>query len=290
MLTPLPLARRLAWRAMRGGLRGARIYQALARFLSSPPRGRFIRLPDGSVIANRNGDRVVRDVLQGGYERAELATLLSLLSPGSTFIDVGANLGFYTIPAAHAVGPSGRVIALEPGPAHDELVEAISLSALDNVDVRRLGAAEFEGSCTLNEIIGQSGLTSFRTRQGITATSEIPVSSLDAVARAGGVGRVSVLKIDTEGYEGPVLRGASALLSNNQVDAVLIELSPVISDDCGIAEVVALLRKGWRGYEIYERGAFRSIPMLVERDEQWLLHQPVQVNVLLKAPLSTMSL
>lgn len=161
------------------------------------------------------------------YESREMAIARSLLGPGDTAIDVGANVGLYTLMASRAVGPRGRVYAFEPATAtHDLLARNVALAGATNVVLERLAVSDAAGTATLL-LNSESGLASLgATGRGRPAGSEtVQCVTIDAYAAEEGVARVSLLKVDVEGLEGHVLQGARELLSRETEIAVLAELS-----------------------------------------------------------------
>ena len=121
----------------------------------------------------------------------------------------------FTVPLALAVGPRGRVLAVEPSPENvRRLVRNLELNELDNVEVRGVALAEEEGEVLLQlgaDPAFHSTTTVVRARE----TSEcmvVKAQTLDGVWRGAGSPEVSFLKIDTEGAELDVLRGGRCLL------------------------------------------------------------------------------
>lgn len=140
----------------------------------------------------------------------------SRLRPGDTYIDVGANIGHLALIGAQAVGPSGRVIAIEPHPRTFRYLR-------DNV-VRN----QFANVTLLNAAVGACQGTAFVSSlrnddmNHVQANSGLPVPmiTLDSLPIHG---RIALLKTDTEGYEPFVLEGARQLLP--RVDCVYFECS-----------------------------------------------------------------
>lgn len=157
----------------------------------------------------------------GLHEFEDMALLLHFLRPGELFIDVGANVGSYTILAAAAIG--ANVIAFEPGKeARDWLNRNIELNGVKyRVDVR-------------HEAVGSwSGTTSFTA--GLDTVNHLV---LNGVVKEGAIETVGIitlddalhdrsavmLKVDVEGFETEVLRGASVTLASPALQCVLLEL------------------------------------------------------------------
>src|SRR5262245_9066449 len=157
-------------------------------------------------------------LFEGAYQQEVLVALEAILRPGDTFVDCGGHHGLMAIVAARAVGPRGRVISFEPNPASRRLFEeGCSLNGVRNVLV--------EG-CALGDTIGstkfylQSGHVSwnsslfpeFASQSGRDAIEEIDVAltTLDAYLSDGPA--PTMIKIDAEGSEFLILRGAREVL------------------------------------------------------------------------------
>ena len=164
--------------------------------------------------------------LAGDYEADLQATFASHLKPGQVVYDVGSNVGFMTLVAAKLVGPTGAVIAFEPSrETARQLAIQIKVNGLENVTVKRVAVSDREGVSRLMIINGSSDMARLdgtASRGGFTADSEqVPTTTLDKVITEHPV--PDLLKIDVEGAELMVLRGASRLLRDHR-PVILIEL------------------------------------------------------------------
>lgn len=139
----------------------------------------------------------------------------SVLSPGDVFVDIGANCGLFTLFAARAVGPEGRVLAIEPSP---KMVRRIRFNATANeaanVIVVQSAVGAEDGNATLYGG-DHPGLASLCATVGGSGT-EVAVSPLLSLVERTNLNRIDVLKIDIEGYEDralvPFLRTAERSL------------------------------------------------------------------------------
>ncbi len=182
----------------------------------------------------------------------ELEYLRSLLFPGATFVDVGANLGIYTLVASRIVGHSGRVIAFEPSVQSLPLLQKnITLNSLTNVTAFPVALSEkagrvrlyHAGSCPSGNSLGRhpSFPGSFET---------VLAESLDDVLQRIPVGRVDVIKMDVQGAEELVLRGAQkTLASKNPV--IIFEFYPEGADLLGLTPSGACNLLEGLGYEFF---------------------------------------
>ena len=93
----------------------------------------------------------------GSYEPEVSATLREVLPPGATFVDIGANIGWFSLLAASLVGPTGRVIAIEPNPRNVALLrQSAKDNGFDNIDVVTVALGERRGAAAL-ETDGSNG-------------------------------------------------------------------------------------------------------------------------------------
>ena len=165
-------------------------------------------------------DDAHRLLFLGLYETELRARVLERLSPGGTFVDIGANVGFWSIPAALRAGPEGRVVAFEPNPwAVARLRRNAALNAersLAPIDVRHVAVGEEEAELELYSYDLEGGASQATLQRGAVDVERpervvVSVVTLDEAVD----GRVDVLKIDVEGHEAAVLAGASRILTED---------------------------------------------------------------------------
>jgi FkbM family methyltransferase len=186
-------------------------------------------LPGGERI------RVAARYRQLGWNPEEYNAFRAAVRPGATVLDVGANVGAYTLLFARWAGPTGRVVAFEPAPdAAAGLRRHIELNELSaTVDVQQcavsysVGTARFactEASGANAIVVGESG----------TDAIEVATVTLDAFCSRGRV-VPDVIKIDVEGAELDVLKGARQVLAFGGLQ-VFLELHPASWKARGIGE------------------------------------------------------
>lgn len=170
---------------------------------------------------------------RGRADSPELAWIHAALRPGDVALDVGANNGFTGILFARRVGQGGRVIGFEPGPANVAAArENIRLNQVDNFElvVAAVGAAP--GRVRFEPGFGNGAIAQ------ATGTIEVPMVTLDAHCAGR---RVDFVKIDVEGFEIDVLRGARAVLQQRPALAIEIHVGAYAEPERQVAELLALL-------------------------------------------------
>lgn len=175
---------------------------------------------NGAKFRVRRGETgLTGNVYAGLHEFADMAFLLHFLRPGDMFADVGANAGSYTLLASCAVG--ARVTAYEPAPAtFARLVANVRLNGReDRVRCLNLCAGSEKGTIAFS--IGED-TTNHPLATGEAGKSlEVPVERLDDTLTAA----PALLKVDVEGFETMVVRGATKTLSDRALQAVIMEFN-----------------------------------------------------------------
>ncbi len=156
--------------------------------------------------------------------------------PGDTVVDVGAHIGLYSLIAAKRVGPSGKVIAIEPDPENCNLLHRnIELNKLTNVTILERAAFSSNSKLKLYLPGKERGFTKLGTIMANRAMTEnfleIDATTLDHLMLMQGMTQVNWIKIDVEGAELEVLKGATVTLSVSKDIALLIEVHNVNNMD-----------------------------------------------------------
>jgi FkbM family methyltransferase len=203
------------------------------------------------IFLDPNEPYITFHVLENGeWERSTRDAIRNLLAPGDCYLDVGANIGLHVLLADMVVGPSGKVIALEPHPISARLLrDNLEINGMDSrVTALEAAAAEVDGGTRRFELFPEhSSMSGFTikpervaARRALQESVEVPLVSLDALVRRLGV-TPDLIKIDVEGFELQVLRGASEILSGEHDTAVMIEHAPHLADSllgAGAADAV----------------------------------------------------
>ena len=161
----------------------------------------------------------------GAYEPEAVEALRQAVKAGSCCIDVGANIGYYTILMARLTGAAGHVIAFEPFPRNlRTLRENVDMNRIPNIQLEPLALGETNGLLSLHFAADEDSSATPSSKgyavQGRTEKIEVPMVSLDEyLSRGAPVPRL--IKIDVEGAELDVLRGAQRTLAEAGPDILL---------------------------------------------------------------------
>ena len=175
------------------------------------------------ILASPDDLAVGVDVLAGCYEPDVVAVFRQVLRPGMTVIDVGANIGVFTMLAASLVGPSGRVLAVEPNPLNARMAEASRrLNGFDHVTVLQAAAGPGAGMLAINTSFS-NGTTAAIDDGQVMQADTVACVAVDQVAPAGR--RVDLVKLDVEGAEYTALQGCRRLLRRDR-PVLVFEFTP----------------------------------------------------------------
>lgn len=157
-------------------------------------------------------------------EPGTLSLVERMLKPGDCFVDVGANVGLFTIAAARKIGATGKVIAFEPAPRTVEALRAsLRLNGIsDFVEVHQAAGGDITGSAMLH-VSQICGHTSLLPVDSEVEQVKVPTVRLDDVIDCQ---PVKMIKIDVEGWEIPVLMGLARTIAANPEIMIIAEFGP----------------------------------------------------------------
>lgn len=217
-------------------------------------------------------------LLYGGFDQGLLSYLGSSLSPGDTFIDVGANIGAVSLPAAAIVGTEGHVFAFEADPLiFDKLNTNINLNSFPYLEPlnQALGSeAETKtfyrppSNGVFSEAVGS--LYSSDWHSGGSAF-QVEVRTLDSVLHALNVSQVDFIKIDVEGAEIDVLKGSLQTIEAHRPN-LCIEVCPHTYSAAGWTTqdlMELLLPFGYR-FEVLDGHSGQTRPLISSTDTDFL--------------------
>jgi FkbM family methyltransferase len=240
----------------------SRPFRWLTQFFGIPQR---VRLPFGSRWVARN-DACGRMILRGRFENIESQFVERFLKPGMIVLDIGAHHGYYTLLASQKVGPEGCVIAFEPSPRERRrLLQHLRMNSCANVRIEEMALGDAKGRAEFHIVKGkETGCNSLRPPEVRQSTAtEVEVARLDDYLRQKDLAVVDFVKMDVEGAELAVLKGATHFLERRPRPVIFCEVQDVRTRAWGYParDIVEFLRgKGFRWYILSAQGIAQPLP------------------------------
>ena len=154
---------------------------------------------------------------------------------GDVILDVGANLGAFSIRSSRSVGEGGRIVAVEPESTNFRLLrENVQMNGCKNITPIRTALGEQPGKASLN-VYKKRGNNSFirKKTESLEHQEEVQMGTIDELVSECGLSRLSLIKVDTEGYELKVLQGGKKTIQNLK-PKIVGEAHPHISDAASV--------------------------------------------------------
>jgi FkbM family methyltransferase len=216
-------------------------------FIHDLSHGLKIKLYKNSVLSK---------LIYEGFEQSELKYLESSLTDGDIFIDVGANIGIFSLYASRFVGQLGKVISIEPSRVtFERLLENVKLNQLGNVSPFNIGLSNRSGRLDLQvSVSGFDAWNTFSTAHNNKFQSKInvQVETLDDLVQNFEKKKIRLIKIDVEGWEKFVLLGGINFL-NTYSPSLMVEFTEENTFDAGylVHELFDILELiGYKWYKI----------------------------------------
>jgi FkbM family methyltransferase len=247
---------RVVWR-----LHLAKIFRQIYFWINKPASG-LINIKIGEVEANFITKtpwqlRALEPAGQIGHEKHILELLVSKLSSGDVVCDVGASFGVFAVLLAKAVGPTGKVIAIEPEKqTYNLLQENIKINFLTNISSFNIAFGDYNGENKL--FLGQvPGASSLMKKPGEGEdTQKINVVEGDKLIKENNLPVPKLIKIDVEGYEYAVINGLKNTLLNPKCKIVCCEIhSQFLPNGIKPEDILTILKSlGFNNIDSYSRG------------------------------------
>lgn len=210
-------------------------------------------LPPGIKMRLGLIDVIERNLtVHGAWDAVVGRSLETLLRPGDTFLDIGANIGYFSLYAAKLVGAGGKVIAVEPSRrALEKLLINLRLNSAENVLILSVAAGDQTERAVLNLACANNiGASSLRAALQSVSTETVAVIRLDDVI-VPMASLPDLIKIDIEGSELNALRGMEEILKTAQ-PFVLVELTDTFLHDSGHSALQLVSYMDGLGFRCYE--------------------------------------
>jgi FkbM family methyltransferase len=173
-----------------------------------------------------------------------LAALRKLVRPGDALLDIGANIGWFSVIGSRLVGSTGQVWAVEPEPRNVGILRRnLRRNKCANVEVLPIAAGAMADWASLLLSSDNQGDHRLSIIAGDGASILVPVRPLDEVIRDR---RVDIVKIDTQGSEVSALRGMRDIFKKNPRIRLILEFWPYGLAQCGASTEELLAALGWR--------------------------------------------
>ena len=201
-------------------------------------------LPLGLQLRAYKRDAVGRGLFRRKTHEPNLTKLLlsRFSNPGEkNFIDVGANIGYFSCLMSKLAGPGGKVLAIEPEPQNLKLLQQnIKFNNLKNVMVHGCALGAAEGSAMLGLYKASNRGRHSLLHEDAKSRIKVPVKTLDEVVKSSGLNGSSwsLVKIDVEGYEGFVIEGAKEILP--RIETLVMEFSLALLKKAGVDPALTL--------------------------------------------------
>lgn len=226
--------------------------------------------PSGTVMVDAQGSRMYVDsqdtevatslIRWGLYSKSETVLFKELVKKGMVVIDVGANIGYFTLLASRLVGEEGKVFAFEPEPYNYSLL-CRNVRANGCSNVITIQKAVFSKSGKMSLFLEKRNLGGHSlSKAGIldrAGSIAVEVTSLDEFFQNKGF-RIDIVKMDTEGSEMGILQGMTNLINQNDNLKIITEFSPVLLRGSGFSPVNFLNKLTECGFTLYEIGQRRQ--------------------------------
>jgi FkbM family methyltransferase len=236
-------------------------FRAYRKFAQSLPHQATVTTKSGLRMRLTMPDTVSSTIyLTGLWERCISAHVEKSLRPGDLFVDVGANIGYFTLLASKAVGQSGTVVAVEASPSIFRRLEAnVHLNGCTNVELRNTAAGAGPGTVSMflagGDLIAHSTtMESLARQEGMTLEASVPADTLEAIVGER-LFQARIVKVDVEGAErlvlGPLFDKLGAFANHTEW---LLEFAPEFADQKGANEIFEAFRAaGYRAFSIPNR-------------------------------------
>jgi FkbM family methyltransferase len=229
---------------------------SLAFYIPPGPRGVVVHryLGEFTVHIDTHSD-IERRMLSRSYEPDTLGVVARFVKPGMSVLDIGANVGAITFALAKAVGPTGHVVAFEPGPPiFAKLQQNLRINpGLTTVEAHMLGVADVEGKLMWQESQSDPGNASIHWIDTQRPVQSVEVTTIDAFTERANLAAIHFIKIDVEGMELKVLKGGAESIRRHR-PAIYFESSLCDEEQRTAARGIEDLL-GSMGYRLYKVGA-----------------------------------
>ena len=225
---------------------------------------RLYSVPGGMIYLDVHESKMMRARAFGRYEQNKMNLIMVWLKPGGTFVGVGSNKGDFTPLAAKVVGRDGKVLSFEPEPDNCYWIrKSVEANGYRNIELFEVALSTADGTASLY-LGSKSGWHTLLPGHPNRSNGAVTVMTrkLDSVLREANQTRVDMIKIDVEGAELEVLKGARQALSDNLNIVLLMDLHPYLGVE--LDEVFKILEE--LDLKVYKLQTPFNIPATANRE------------------------
>lgn len=241
--------------------------KSLARQMAPTPKG-------ATICSTRHGfdiivDPIIGKVLErivyfyGGYEEGTINIMKKNLRNGDIFVDVGANIGLMSLAASRFVGKEGAVFSFEPEPEIFAILQSnINLNKAANINAYNAALGSTKGKATIytNLDVSRGAASLIKPPQKNCEGKEVLVETLDEFALNNNLTNIRMLKIDVEGWELEVLKGAKTQLGGPEAPILCVECTTLHAQYGGNPEDIYKFIKSVNDYSCYKLKYSKEVP------------------------------
>jgi len=201
------------------------LYEEIFSKINSGVRSEYIEI-DGQKLFLDKEDSLLLSTRKNNYDRFEIECLKQIIKNGDIVVDLGANIGYYTLILAQLVGKSGHVYAFEPEPSNFEILSKnVKENKHDNVTLVQKAVSDKNSKIKL--YVSKRNLASHRIfdAEDKRKSIEVDVTTLDEYFQKSKK-PIKFIKMDVEGAEGATILGASKIIEDSKNLVIMMEYFP----------------------------------------------------------------
>ncbi|WOV93486.1 MAG: FkbM family methyltransferase [Candidatus Nitrosoabyssus spongiisocia] len=238
------------------------IHKAIVKHSSSD----FVMIGENKIYLDQNDS--LRLSIHGSHEPFETELLSKWIKESDYVLDLGANIGYFTLIMSKLVGDSGKVFSFEPSMDNFEILKKnIKVNNCNNVIIENMAVGNKNGEIKLYLSDNQSMHTLYENTISTNRSVTVPIIKLDDYYNKKSINKINVIKMDVEGAELDTLRGMSNILTENKDVVLFVEFNPESIKKAGMLpkdQLAFIDDLGFKIYVIYE-SAQKIKPMNVDQ-------------------------
>ncbi len=211
-----------------------------------------VLIDEGTLYLDRSDVAVSGALAMGVFEKFETEIFRNSIKEGMNVVDVGANIGYYTLIAAKRTGSGGRVFSYEPEDGNFKILEKnVKANMLNNVSLNKKALSDKDGQRDLFLEKNNRGHHSFAKSESTFEKVSVPTETLDESLKRFGSPKIDLIKIDIEGAEPIALRGMKKTTEQNKNLIIFTEAYPKSMERLGESATSFLYDLRKLGFSLY---------------------------------------